>query len=200
MFDKKSDAKMEPESIRLAYEENARIHKYYQDWRHRILTRFALTVGFVIVAGTNVYEHVEIRTWAISTLFGLLGGSGIACMAMDARNWRMINAAERAGAELEVKMFGEDLAKKLFFYFENDANRGVKSLHTYNYMLATIYGFAAIVAFSSSIWVARGGLDRMSSENQESRIAEQVGTDQSATAPEPKDSQKPQPEGEGCFK
>ena len=151
--------KADIESIRLAYEENARIHKYYQDWRHRILTRFALTVGFVIVASINVYEFSEIRTLAISTLFGLLGGSGLACMAMDIRNWRMINAAERSGAALELRMFGEDLAKKLFFCFEDNANRGWKSFHTYNCMLAVIYGFSAIVSISFSVWIGRGGLE-----------------------------------------
>ena len=128
------------EKLKLMYEENARIHRYYQEWRYRILIRVGIVIAATFLISIQLYEYEGAREF-IPYLCFFPSSTALVSFIMDTKNKSMINYCEEAGAIIERKMFGYDqnLSKAFFFSQQHKNNQGYKALYSYNIVLSIIY-------------------------------------------------------------
>lgn len=152
----RSDSNALLDRYKALYEENGRIYRYFLDWRHRVLVRFAVSVGVVVYLAKEILEtspnasQDPLPNGYAAPLFFFLSISAVFCFFMDRKNKRMLEAAEEAGRHLEGSIAPGGFSR-YFFMVQADDNRGWL---TYNTILAVLYILAAITGFTAGMAVA----------------------------------------------
>jgi len=117
------------EALKTAYEENARIYRYYLDWRHKVLTRYSISLGVCAYLCKEVIASQSISNGALVVIFIFMSFVSLACAMMDEKNKRMIDIAEKAGAKFEEILIKDQIE---FSFFSNEAQQMDKNFLSYH--------------------------------------------------------------------
>lgn len=171
--------------LQLLYEENGRIYRYFLDWRHKVMVRFAVTSGAVLFLLKGIYESEQLSPWLAVPLFVALGASAWICGLMDGKNAKMLRACEDAGAAIESDLDSEDSSEYFYSTQLADEDGGL----TYNRILKLVYrsiaGLCGIAAIGALIYALSNPV-----------TADQDSADQPATALESKTEGEQKPKSE----
>ena len=132
------------EIFKLAYETNMKMAIEFWEWRHKILTRFFITLGSLLILTGWLYK--EGGTFHQYQAIPLLIGSLLSYffMRLDIRNDDILKSCYKIGAELENKYIESELIfSKLYEFKENKK--------TYHYLLKILYGGSSAVLLLFSI-------------------------------------------------
>lgn len=129
----------------LAYEENARFHRHFFDWRHRILTQhFAIQAALAAVSVWCIDPKNEPISYAAPVPLLLAFIASLSLLALDRRNKKIIDCCHHSGVQL-----GESLRISSGFYSSFSSLEETK--YTYTRVLQGIFCFTAIVDFVAMV-------------------------------------------------
>lgn len=129
---------MEPISNKDAYTEAARIYTYFIDWRNKMLIRFGVLSGAILllvkwVAETN-FASTDIalnRNYVAALLFLISAGAAFVTWLMDLRNRKLTRNAANVCKKIE------ETAEIEGFYFGYETGR--KNSITYHVLFSLMY-------------------------------------------------------------
>lgn len=130
------------EKIKLMYTENGNFSRYLIEWRHKIMTRFFITIAALMYIVKWMSENPTIvKTVIISIPFTLAGIVSIMFFVLDRRNHQLMNVCVDVGIKLEGKI---DKNTKGYYSTVAEAKRGVI---TYTAILSIMYWGTAAIFF-----------------------------------------------------
>jgi len=87
-------------NIQILYQENIRGHLFMVDWRYKVMTRYFVGIGSLLIISKYLYDKPEFKMFLFipflcSSLFSFIFG------IMDNNNHLIIEAGKRVGVKLE---------------------------------------------------------------------------------------------------
>ncbi len=97
------DSTERADNLRVLYQENGLMCRIFLDWRHRVLLRYSVTLGALVLLTKWLFESPQCRPFVFAP-------AAIACIAsfvfllMDTCNKKLLSFCYSIGAELEGKL------------------------------------------------------------------------------------------------
>lgn len=127
------------------YNECAANYRYYLDWRFKILTRHAISLGGVLLLAKYIIENESIpKQWvaAPSLVFSILS---IIFLLMDLRHKALSQAAAKIAGKIENSWVPNSTENNKSGFFDYQVTAHKETPLTHSLMLMVIYAGSAVI-------------------------------------------------------
>ncbi len=138
------------ENFRMEYQELAKLMHVFFDWRHKILARFMLMVGAVLLSAQWLVTNSLQNYVAVPLFIG--AGASVLALFMDRVNQRIIRMCYESGESLEQKIFGRAEGHMFTRMNELFNARNVVWYGTYSTLLRFTYALVGVLFALSALF------------------------------------------------